>query len=52
MRDRGYAHLLITAAAIVSLDLVARRGGHNVHHDNPDLTVSAIGHILTTSTAR
>jgi hypothetical protein len=31
---------------------ITRRGGHNVHHDNPDLTVSAIRHVLTTATAK
>jgi pimeloyl-ACP methyl ester carboxylesterase len=30
------------------LFVVTRRGGHNVHHDNPDLAVSAIRHVLTT----
>jgi pimeloyl-ACP methyl ester carboxylesterase len=31
---------------------VTQRGGHNVHHDNPDLAVSAIRHVLTTIATR
>ena len=31
---------------------VTQRGGHYVHHDNQDLTVSAIRHVLTTIATR
>ena len=31
---------------------VTKRGGHNVHHDNPDLTVAAIRHVLATIAMR
>ena len=31
---------------------VTRRGGHNIHQDNPDLTVLAIHHILAMASAK
>jgi pimeloyl-ACP methyl ester carboxylesterase len=31
---------------------VTRLGGHNIHQDNPDLTVLAIRHVLTTTAAK
>ena len=31
---------------------VTKRGGHNVHHDNPDLSVAAIRHVLATIAMR
>ena len=31
---------------------VTKRGGHNVHHDNPDLSVAAIRHVLATIATR
>ena len=34
------------------LFLVTRRGGHNMHVDNPDLTVQAIQYIVTVAGAR
>jgi pimeloyl-ACP methyl ester carboxylesterase len=34
------------------LFVVTRRGGHNVHQDNPELTVSAIQHVLASIAAR
>jgi hypothetical protein len=34
------------------LFLVTRRGGHNLHQDNPDLTVQAIQYIVDTARAR
>ena len=34
------------------LFVVTRRGGHNIHQDNPDLTVQAIHHILAMATAK
>jgi len=30
---------------------VTRRGGHYIHHDNPDLTVDAIHHVLSAAAA-